>query len=83
MIQSARGNRFLCEAPLPVGAHRLFRQDSDRDLPLQAQVSPSIDLSHAARAKWTGDLVRPESAWKVSHIQKTGKRYVGRDGSHK
>jgi hypothetical protein len=39
----------------------MFREDLERDIPIQLRVVRAIDLTHAAGAKRRDDLVRAEA----------------------
>ena len=54
--------RFLLEAPSPVLViEEVFRQDLQRDLPLEPRILRPVDVSHAACAEARANLVVAES----------------------
>ncbi len=58
VIQRACGNRFLGEAPLPLGIEAGLEQDLDGDIALQPGIARAIHLSHAAGAELADDSFR-------------------------
>ena len=67
-VEMAQRSEDLCLAleprePLTVGGER-FRQDFDRDRPVQVRVGGAIDFTHPAHADLGADFVRAEAgAW--------------------
>jgi hypothetical protein len=61
MVERGQSFRFALKAnqPLGVGGER-FRQDLQRDVPLQARVACAKDFAHAAGTDRAKDLVRSE-----------------------
>src|SRR5262249_8738477 len=61
MVQGCEHLGFAQEAAYSIGITReFFRQDLDRDVPLEFQVPCAIDLAHAAFSQQRGDFVRAE-----------------------
>ena len=68
MIQRAGGNRFLRKSALSIRIEcRVVVKNLDRDETLEARVAGAIHLSHAAGAKRTDNLIRPELRRRLRH----------------